>query len=133
MDANEKVILKRKVKPEKPIVSYLTPLTGLRQGDLDDGNRLSVVLREVKALLGPDVVLVGQGVKSDIKWLHLEEGKDYNSVVDLAQMFKVYNSRYGNYSYYSLSHEANTLIRPCLLYTSPSPRDATLSRMPSSA
>ena len=87
-------------------------MTGLRQGDLDDGNRLSVVLREVKALLGPDVVLVGQGVKSDIKWLQLEEGKDYNSVVDLAQMFKVYNSRYGNYSYYSLSHEANTLIRP---------------------
>ena len=25
------------------------------------------------------------------------------------------------------------LIRSCLLYTSPSPRDATLSRMPSSA
>ena len=25
------------------------------------------------------------------------------------------------------------LIEPCLLYTSPSPRDATLSRMPSSA
>ena len=24
-------------------------------------------------------------------------------------------------------------IHPCLLYTSPSPRDATLSRMPSSA
>ena len=24
-------------------------------------------------------------------------------------------------------------VRPCLLYTSPSPRDATLSRMPSSA
>ena len=24
-------------------------------------------------------------------------------------------------------------IKPCLLYTSPSPRDATLSRMPSSA
>ena len=27
----------------------------------------------------------------------------------------------------------DTLINPCLLYTSPSPRDATLSRMPSSA
>ena len=26
-----------------------------------------------------------------------------------------------------------TFPRPCLLYTSPSPRDATLSRMPSSA
>ena len=112
VDANEKVILKRKVKPEKPIVSYLTPLTGLQRGDLDDGMRLSVVLREVKALLGSDVVLVGQGVKSDIKWLQLAQGRDYDSVVDLADMFKVYNSRYGNYSYYSLSHEANTLIRP---------------------
>ena len=28
---------------------------------------------------------------------------------------------------------ASALIRSCLLYTSPSPRDATLSRMPSSA
>ena len=26
-----------------------------------------------------------------------------------------------------------TALKPCLLYTSPSPRDATLSRMPSSA
>ena len=111
VDANEEVILKRKVKPDKPIVSYLTPLTGVKRGDLDDGERLSVVLRDVKALLGPDVVLVGQGMKSDIKWLQLEQGKDYDSVVDLGQMFKTYNSRYGNYSYYSLSHEANTLIR----------------------
>ena len=28
---------------------------------------------------------------------------------------------------------ANALLKTCLLYTSPSPRDATLSRMPSSA
>ena len=111
VDDNEKVILKRKVKPEKPIVSYLTPLTGVRMGDLDDGERLSDVLKEVKALLGPEVVLVGQGVKSDIKWLQLEQGKDFHSVVDLGEMFKAYNSRYGNYSYFSLSHEANTLIR----------------------
>ena len=27
----------------------------------------------------------------------------------------------------------NRQVKPCLLYTSPSPRDATLSRMPSSA
>ena len=111
VNENEEVILKRKVKPDKPIVSYLTPLTGVKRGDLDDGNKLSDVLAEVKALLGPDVILVGQGAKSDIKWLQLEQGKDYNSVVDLGQMFKTYNSRYGNYSYYSLSHEANTLIR----------------------
>ena len=32
-----------------------------------------------------------------------------------------------------LQRRANELQTPCLLYTSPSPRDATLSRMPSSA
>ena len=35
---------------------------------------------------------------------------------------------------YSLSYDQDGRISlPCLLYTSPSPRDATLSRMPSSA
>ena len=33
----------------------------------------------------------------------------------------------------SLSHKRIRRVHPCLLYTSPSPRDATLSRMPSSA
>ena len=33
----------------------------------------------------------------------------------------------------ALNSEAAGLLRFCLLYTSPSPRDATLSRMPSSA
>ena len=34
---------------------------------------------------------------------------------------------------YALIDEYNLSITGCLLYTSPSPRDATLSRMPSSA
>ena len=32
-----------------------------------------------------------------------------------------------------VDHDSNGFIPSCLLYTSPSPRDATLSRMPSSA
>ena len=103
VDANEKVIIKRKVKPEKTYCQLPNSLDWCTPRDFDDGKRLSVVLREVKALLGSDVVLVGQGVKSDIKWLQLEEGKDYNSFVDL---FKAYNSRFDNYSYFSLNHEA---------------------------
>ena len=31
------------------------------------------------------------------------------------------------------NHRSGAIIKLCLLYTSPSPRDATLSRMPSSA
>ena len=36
-------------------------------------------------------------------------------------------------SIFRIVTEANAAMRHCLLYTSPSPRDATLSRMPSSA
>ena len=40
VDQDERVLLKKKVKPIEKIVSYLTPLTGLREGDLDDGEQL---------------------------------------------------------------------------------------------
>ena len=111
VDKDEKVLLKAKVKQDNPVFSYLTPLTGLRPGDLDNGEQLDDVIRQVKALFGPDVVLVGQGIPSDIKWLKLEEKRDFKSSVDLGKLFKTYNPRYDNYSYFSLSHEANTLIR----------------------
>ena len=35
--------------------------------------------------------------------------------------------------YSELANHLSTMAKACLLYTSPSPRDATLSRMPSSA
>lgn len=111
VDWNEKVLLSKKVKPEGAVVSYLTPLTGVRKGDLDDGAKLSDVKTQVKALLGRDVVLVGQGIKSDIAWLDLKKGEDYADMKDLGEFFKAYNQRYQNYNFFSLSHEANTLIR----------------------
>ena len=119
VDANEKVILRRKVKPEKSVVSYLTPLTGVHPGDLDEGEKFLKVIKEVKELLGPNVVLIGQGVKSDIKWLQLEKGKDYDSTVDLGDVFKTYNPRYGNQMFFSLSHEANTLLGSGMLINYP--------------
>ena len=35
--------------------------------------------------------------------------------------------------YFGADKDGDAYVCPCLLYTSPSPRDATLSRMPSSA
>ena len=37
------------------------------------------------------------------------------------------------YGIESLKNKGRALVFPCLLYTSPSPRDSILSRMPSSA
>ena len=42
-------------------------------------------------------------------------------------------TNYGTFSYSELYLTLGPLDGDCLLYTSPSPRDATLSRMPSSA
>ena len=56
---HERVLLRKKVKPKEKIMSYFMPLTGLREGDLDDGEELGSVLAAVKSVLGPDLVLVG--------------------------------------------------------------------------
>ena len=46
---------------------------------------------------------------------------------------KVFANRHEGKVYGHLVNTARALVEDCLLYTSPSPRDATLSRMPSSA
>ena len=56
-------------------------------------------------------------------------------VIELSELlFSLLPGHYSHAIYTNSGSEANeVLIRTCLLYTSPSPRDATLSRMPSSA
>ena len=110
IDKDERVLLKKAIRVDKPIVSYLTPLTGIGPRDLTSSDSYEDVVREVKALLGRDAVLVGQSVKSDVQWMKLEQGRDYASTVELGVLFKIYNHRYGDYSSFSLAHEANTLL-----------------------
>ena len=110
VDKYERQIFKKKVKVHKHIVSYLTPLTGLHPGDLDNGEDLADVIRDVKAILSSDAVIIGQRIQSDIKWLELKEGIDFKFGVDLGQFFKTYNPRSGSYTYFSLRHEATTLL-----------------------
>ena len=110
VDETERVLFNEYVKPEGRIVSYLTPITGVREGDLDNAKSLETVLAQVYALLSPDVTLVGQRIEGDIAWLQLKEGVHYKNVIDLAEVFAAYNPRYKNTSYFSLQHEANTLL-----------------------
>ena len=110
VDQDERVLLKKKVKPREEVMSYLTPLTGLREGDLDDGEPLESVLAEVKRILSPEIVLVGQGIKNDVQWLKLREVEHFSRTFELGELFKAYNHRFSHYNYFSLSHEANTLL-----------------------
>ena len=49
----------------------------------------------------------------------------------LLELEKRYTIEMPDLNYYRMNHYNE--LKACLLYTSPSPRDATLSRMPSSA
>ena len=110
VDHSERVLLNEYVKPDTRIVSYLTPITGVREGDLDNAKSLQTVLTQVYALLSPDVTLVGQRIANDMGWLHLIKGVHYKNAVDLSEVFATYNPRYKDMSYFSLQHEANTLL-----------------------
>ena len=66
---------------EGKVYSYLNAITGQKEGDLEGAPPLADVIANVKAALGPDVILVGQSIKSDIAWLTLEQGVDYKRKV----------------------------------------------------
>ena len=64
---------------------------------------------------------------------NLSNAKENLASVDSLFHIDQMNSHDENFALYFKTREKAVLARGCLLYTSPSPRDATLSRMPSSA
>ena len=62
-------------------------------------------------------------VKDDVE-------KHKNNITESEALIEKYNKQMDNVKN---NREYDALSKDCLLYTSPSPRDATLSRMPSSA
>lgn len=96
------------IKPDRRIVSYLTPLTGLRSGDLDHGCSLRTAQAEIRGFLGPNATLVGQSPSSDIAWLELREGVDFLEAIDLAVLYQ--GKRNGRVHYSSLRHEAMIVL-----------------------
>lgn len=90
------------------LVSPLTPLTGLTAQEIALGCSLQEARDRVRAELGECVVLVGQSIGHDIKWLGLREGVDFKKSIDLADLFKC--SVKGASKVLSLEHEALGLL-----------------------
>ncbi len=111
VNQSEKVILNCTVKVQSKIFSYLTPLTGLKEGDLDRGIPFEDAVCEVKKVLGPEVILIGQGIDYNIQLLHLIQGVSYQKYVHLGEMFKSNRPPYGRVTYFTLRHEANVLLQ----------------------
>lgn len=78
------------VKPPVPVASTLTLITGICMEDLQTARPLAEVIEDMRhQVLGPSVVIVGHGVKSDISWLGLVRGQDYGSTADTAKLFSM--------------------------------------------
>ena len=95
------------VKPDKPVASYLTPLTGLNAGLLEQhGVPLEQALATLRTHLPKNAVLTGMNIAKDVEWLGLQEGVDFGSMVDLAALLRVWNAQYRSHTYFSQDHYA---------------------------
>ena len=101
------------------IILFLFPRRWFRgKADQPRGERIRLALEE----LGPLYVKFGQSLSTRPDLLPEDIAKELSKLQDDVPPFAE-----------ETVLEIMTETYPCLLYTSPSPRDATLSRMPSSA
>ncbi|KAL1500430.1 hypothetical protein AB1Y20_013087 [Prymnesium parvum] len=99
------------IKPEGTVASYLTPLTGLTAELLEQrGTTLAEALATLRAALPSSAVLVGQNILKDVEWCGLVEGRDFAMMVDLAALLRVWNPKFGSYTYFSQDHYTNVWL-----------------------
>lgn len=111
LPACTQVILDLFVKPEKPVVSYLTALTGLTKEAVDaKGLPLAAAVEQLKSCLPASAVLVGQNILQDVQWLGLREGVDFQSCMDLAGLYRVWNTKYNSWTVFGQDHVATVLL-----------------------
>ena len=118
---------------------------GLAQSDIRQGVTLEVFgegwsMGPLNASMKRDMATNQGDLKFDVTWTGLMEYLEHMTrkgvSVNVASFvgattLRVHQVGYANRK--ATPQELETMKRLCLLYTSPSPRDATLSRMPSSA
>lgn len=105
------VILDLLVKPDKPVVSYLTALTGLTAEAVESkGLPLAAAVEQLKSCLPKYAILVGQNILQDVQWLGLKEGVDFQSCMDLAGLYRVWNTKYNSWTVFGQDHVATVLL-----------------------
>ncbi|ETW04942.1 hypothetical protein H310_04035 [Aphanomyces invadans] len=110
VDENESTVFDAYVKPDKPVVSYLTQLTGITAEHLSAALPLASVILDLKNVMPTNCVLVGQSVNKDVQWLGLQPGVDFRELFNVADLFRVPTTASYNYRYFSLRHVAKYLL-----------------------
>jgi RNA exonuclease 4 len=126
----EDVLVFSCIKPKEPVFSYLTPLTGVTEEDVLNGRPFVDIVNEIRQVLrgcDPLPLLVGNGIENDIRWLELVKGEDFSDFIDLAEMFKAWNPKYGQFNKYSLAHLCKQLLGATIADIHCPKEDAVLS------
>lgn len=74
------------------------------------GIPLQQALEILKAALPKNAILVGQNISKDVEWLQLRAGEDYQELMDLTGLYRIYNPKYKSFSIYSQDHLAKVLL-----------------------
>lgn len=64
----------------------------------------------LRSYLTPAAILVGQSIMKDVQWLQLARGVDYHSLIDLSDLFRVWNAARGTYTNFSQDHCAKVWL-----------------------
>jgi len=110
VSAHGQVILNVYIKPDVPVFSYLTALTGLTEAQVSAGMSKEEALALLRQRLPKNALLVGQNVLKDVQWLELVEGVDFGGMLDLAGLFSVKHPTYHTMTRFSLAHQAKALL-----------------------
>ena len=124
------------VNPNTTLSPFIRRFTGISQAEVDHAPEFQVVGSDLVPFIGP-APLVGHNIRFDLNFLESHGLAFKNARADTLELAHILMPEIKEYGLKKLA-EALKVSQPrphraCLLYTSPSPRDATLSRMPSSA
>lgn len=113
IDQNEVIVFDSYVKPDIPVVSYLTPLTGVESHHLESAPSLSQATQALKQILPKNSIIIGQSIQKDMDWVGLKVPQDVAATFDVATLFRVRTfppNETRPYRYYSLRHVAKHLM-----------------------
>eukprot|EP00829_Urostomides_striatus_P002708 TRINITY_DN1298_c0_g1_i1.p1 TRINITY_DN1298_c0_g1~~TRINITY_DN1298_c0_g1_i1.p1 ORF type:complete len:223 (+),score=60.62 TRINITY_DN1298_c0_g1_i1:30-671(+) len=118
----ERIPLLIKMGKEMPSDMFSTMRTMVYSAERANIDELSIVRKEIQRVYGVkfakdaeiDLASINETVRENINLVMPEEGRKVEKIMDIVK-------------------KQGVMYQPCLLYTSPSPRDLSTSRMPSSA
>jgi hypothetical protein len=67
-------------------------------------------MAHLRSYLSPQAILVGHSIHNDVQWLQLAQGMDYSSLINLSDLFRVWNMKHQSFSYFSQDHIASVWL-----------------------